>query len=159
MNDSIDSTSDFPRGGRLLGLDYGTKRVGLALSNPEQTIATPLETYQRRDQAQDGRYLARVVEENRVAGLVVGLPVHMSGDEGEKAREARAFGTWAASVAKRPVVFHDERYSTALAEEHLRAAHLTPKKRQLLRDKLAAQVLLQSYLESNRRHEPPGALR
>lgn len=147
-----------PSQGRLLGIDYGTKRVGLALSNPEQTIATPFETYLRRDEKQDGRYLARVVEEHRIAGLVVGLPVHMSGDEGQKAREARAFGTWAASITNRPVVFHDERYTTALADEHLRAAHLTPKKRQALRDRLAAQVLLQSYLETQHRGEAPGQL-
>jgi putative Holliday junction resolvase len=158
--DSVDNPSltSFPFQGRLLGIDYGTKRVGLALSNPEQTIATPLETYLRRDEKQDERYLARIVDEHRIAGLVVGLPVHMSGDEGEKAREARAFGEWAALATGRPLVFHDERYTTAVADEHLRAAHLTPKKRQALRDQLAAQVLLQSFLESHHRGERPGAL-
>ena len=83
------SSSSVPARGRLLGLDYGTKRVGLALSNIDQTIATPLETYLRRDERQDERYLQKQVQEHGVAGLVVGLPVHMSGDEGEKAREAR----------------------------------------------------------------------
>src|SRR5262249_55230939 len=148
---SVDNTSvtPFPSQGRLLGIDYGSKRVGLALSNPEQTIATPLDTYLRRDEKQDERYLAQIAQKHRIAGLVVGLPVHMSGDEGEKAREARAFGQWVASATGRPVVFHDERYTTALADEHLRAAHLTPKKRQALRDRLAAQVLLQSFLESH----------
>jgi putative Holliday junction resolvase len=148
----------FPDRGRLLGLDYGTKRVGLALSSDEQTIATPLETYPRRDAHQDERYLVQIVAEHRVVGLVVGLPVHISGDEGEKAREARAFGEWAAAVTQRPVRFADERYTTALADEHLRAAHLSPKKRQALRDKLAAQILLQGFLESHRRGEAPGAL-
>ena len=152
------SASPFPTRGRLLGVDFGTKRVGLALSNPDQTIATPLETYLRRDPKQDERHFARIVQEQSVVGLVVGLPVHLSGDEGGKAREARAFGEWAAAATKRPVVFHDERYTTALADEHLRAAHLTPKKRQALRDKLAAQVLLQSYLESHDRGAAPGAL-
>jgi putative holliday junction resolvase len=147
-----------PDRGRLLGIDYGTKRVGLALSNAEQTIATPLETYLRRDARQDERHLVQKVAEYGVAGLVVGLPVHVSGDEGEKAREARAFGEWVAAVTQRPVCFTDERYTTALADEHLRAAHLSPKKRQTLRDKLAAQILLQSYLESHRRDEAPGAL-
>jgi putative Holliday junction resolvase len=142
-----------------MGLDFGTKRLGLALSNAEQTIATPLETYLRRDARQDERHLVEKVREYAVVGLVVGLPVHMSGDEGEKAREARVFGEWAAGVTKRPVAFSDERYTTALADEHLRAAHLGPKKRQSLRDMLAAQILLQGYLESTRRGDPPGAMR
>jgi putative Holliday junction resolvase len=147
-----------PARGRLLGLDYGTKRVGLALSNLDQTIATPHETYERRDKVQDARYLARTVQEYTVVGLVVGLPVHMSGDEGEKAREARAFGAWAAAATKLPVAFTDERYTTAQADEHLFAAQVSPKKRRALRDQLAAQILLQSFLDSARDETPHGSL-
>lgn len=148
----------FPVQGRLLGLDFGTKRVGLALSNAEQTIATPVETYERRDELQDARYLRKKVEEFTVVGLVVGLPVHMSGDEGEKAREARAFGAWAANVTNLPVAFCDERYTTAQANELLRGAGLSPARRKARRDMLAAQILLQSYLESGRQDAAPGAL-
>ena len=147
-----------PPRGRLLGLDYGTKRVGLALTNLDQTIATPLETYLRRDERQDARYLLQKAQEYDVQGLVVGLPVHMSGDEGEKAREARAFGQWAAGVTKLPVTYTDERYTSALADEHLRGANVSPKKRKLLRDMLAAQILLQAFLESGRGGEAPQAL-
>ncbi len=159
--DSIEQGADsgLPLRGRLLGLDYGTKRVGLALSNFEQTIASPLETYQRRDPLQDQRYLLQMVQEHAVAGLVVGLPVHMSGDEGEKAREARAFGEWAAATTKLPVAFADERYTTALADEHLRSARVSPKKRKELRDKLAAQILLQAFLETTHRGDAPQAMR
>jgi putative Holliday junction resolvase len=149
---------EIPRQGRLLGLDYGTKRLGLALSNAEQTIATPLETYLRRDEKQDAQHLVQIVQEYRAAGLVVGLPVHMSGDEGEKARDARAFGQWAGQVTKLPVAFADERYTSAMADEHLRAAHLGPKKRQSLRDMLAAQIVLQAFLDGGRRGEAPGSL-
>jgi len=152
------SAPGVPSRGRLLGLDYGTKRVGLALSNIDQTIASPLETYLRRDQRQDERYLLQKVQEYGVAGLVVGLPVHMSGDEGEKAREARAFGQWVATVTKLPISYTDERYTSALADEHLRSAQVSPKKRKLLRDMLAAQILLQSFLENTRRGEAPGAI-
>lgn len=157
MSDSSESAG-IPARGRLLGLDYGTKRVGLALSNAEQTIATPLETHLRRDEAQDARYFAKQVREYDVVGLVVGLPVHMSGDEGEKAREARVFGEWVSAVTRLPVCYADERYTSAMADEHLRTAHLTPKKRQMLRDMLAAQILLQGFLDSTRRGERPGAL-
>jgi putative Holliday junction resolvase len=159
MNASSEpAATDFPAHGRLLGLDFGTKRLGLALSNGEQTIATPLETYLRRDQRQDEKHLQQKVQEYGVVGLVVGLPVHMSGDEGEKAREARLFGEWAATVTKLPVCYADERYTTAMADAHLQEAHLGPKKRQSLRDMLAAQILLQSFLESHHRGEAPGAL-
>lgn len=154
----LGADSGVPARGRLLGLDYGTKRVGLALSNIDQTIATPLETYLRRDERQDERYLLQKVQEYAVAGLVVGLPVHMSGDEGEKAREARAFGQWAAAVTMLPISFTDERYTTALADEHLRGAHVSPKKRKLLRDMLAAQILLQAFLENSHRGEAPQAI-
>lgn len=163
MSDSTtfrDSSSDarVPERGRLLGLDYGTKRIGLALSNLEQTIATPYETYERRDEVQDSRYLARTVHEYTVVGLVVGLPVHISGDEGEKAREARKFGEWAARVTQLPIAYTDERYTTAQADEHLFAAQVRPKKRRVLRDMLAAQILLQSFLDSPRRGDAPGPL-
>jgi putative Holliday junction resolvase len=147
-----------PARGRLLGLDFGTKRVGLALSNFDQTIATPLETYVRRDDRQDAKYLLQKVQEYGVAGLVVGLPVHMSGDEGEKAREARAFGQWAAAVTNLPIAFTDERYTTALADEHLRVAQVGPKRRNSLRDMLAAQILLQAFLECDRRGQAPQAI-
>jgi putative Holliday junction resolvase len=147
-----------PARGRLLGIDYGTKRLGLALSTPDQTIASPLETWERRDAAQDGRYLQKTVREYSIVGLVVGLPVHMSGDEGTKAKEARSFGTWAAVQTGLPVVYHDERYTTALAEEQLWEARLSHKQRKARRDKVAAQMLLQGYLDSNRDEAAPGPL-
>lgn len=149
---------DLPLRGRLLGLDYGTRRVGLALSNLDQTIATPHETYERKGESQDALQLVRTVEEYSVVGLVVGLPVHISGDEGEKAREARAFGAWAARATKLPVAFTDERYTTVQADEHLFAAQVSPKKRRALRDMLAAQILLQSFLDSPRNSAAPGPL-
>lgn len=151
MSDSSDRVSDeisFPKQGRLLGLDYGTRRIGFALSNPEQTIASPLENYTRVNEPHDARRLQQVVADYRVAGLVVGLPIHArSGDEGEKAREARAFGAWAAKATGLPVCYHDERYTTAIAEGHLLSASLSKKKRQARLDKLAAQIMLQSFLD------------
>lgn len=157
-----DPVSELPRIGRLIGLDYGTRRLGVAVSNPDQSIASPVVNWDRRDRAQDERFLARQVQEYRAVGLVVGLPVHMSGDEGEKAREARDFGAWAAAACGLPVAFHDERYSTAFADEQLRSAGLGHKQRQARRDMLAAQYLLQSYLDSRRAGgapAPPADLR
>lgn len=136
-----------PREGRLLGLDYGTRRLGVAISTPEQNLASPLENYTRSSLGADAAFLRKLVEEYRVVGLVVGLPVHMSGDEGEKAREAREFGRWAASATGLPVTWWDERYTSLLAEEALMSAGLSRKKRQQRLDKLAAQIMLQAFLD------------
>lgn len=151
MSDSSDGAAEpasVPRRGRLLGLDYGTVRVGFAVSDEEQRLAVPLETYTRRNREHDARHLNAMIGDYRIIGLVVGLPLHMGGEEGEKAGEARRFGAWAAEVSGLPVAFWDERLSTAQADEHLAAAKLNPKKRKLLRDKIAAQIMLQSYLDS-----------
>ncbi len=141
---------DLPGVGRLIGLDFGTRRFGVAVSNYDQTIASPVANWERKDLAQDARFLTKQVAEFRAVGLVVGLPVHMSGDEGEKAQEARAFGTWASTACGLPVAYHDERFSTLFADEELRAAGLSHKQRQARRDMLAAQFFLQSFLDARR---------
>lgn len=152
------STSEFPREGRLLGLDYGTRRIGIAVSTPEQTISSPLENYQRCSERLDAEHLRQLVTDYRVAGLVVGLPVHMSGEEGGQAREARAFGEWASRETGLPVRYWDERFTSAMAEEHLLGASMSRKKRKARLDMLAAQILLQSFLDAKDRERKPGAM-
>lgn len=149
--------SEFPQEGRLLGLDFGTKRLGIAVSTPEQSISSPLENYDRRSPALDAKHLAELVDEYRIAGLVVGLPVHMSGDEGGLAKQAREFGDWLAKETNRPVRYWDERFTSAQAEEILQAASLTKKQRKARKDKLAAQLLLQSFLDAKDRNQKPQA--
>jgi len=152
MNDS------FPSKGRLIGVDYGTVRVGLALSDPGQSFASPLETYTRQNEDQDVRRFCQLVEDEQVVGFIVGLPVFSSGDESPKSREAREFGKWLTEKTNLPVRFYDERYSTAHAEQILEFSGATSKRRKKNRDKLAAQILLAAYLESNRSEGAPGAL-
>jgi putative holliday junction resolvase len=137
-----------PTSGRLAGIDYGTVRIGVAISDPGQTLASPLENYTRRTLPLDTAWFQRLAAEERIAGFVVGLPVFSSGDESPKSREARDFGAWLAQVTQRPVQFFDERYSSAIAEGYLGQAKLTKKRRQQRLDKLAAQVILASYLEA-----------
>ena len=132
---------------RILGLDFGTKRVGAALSDPRRAIASPLEVYERRDPAQDARHYKTLVAENDVERIVIGLPVHLGGREGTSASLARTFGDWLASVTGLPVVYYDERFTTAEAEDSLIAAGLKRSKRKALRDMLAARLLLQNYLD------------
>lgn len=131
-----------------MGLDFGLKRVGAALSDPGRSIATPLEVYERRDQAQDARHYKKLVVEEEVDRIVIGLPVHTSGREGEIAAKARQWGAWLGSVTGLPVFYHDERYSSALADEVLMDSGLKRQKRKGLRDMLAARILLQDHLDA-----------
>ena len=135
-------------GKRLLGVDYGQVRVGLAVSDPDRKFAFPLTIYERRDSVRDAAYFRALITEEDVGGLVVGLPVHLDGREGQKAVEARTFGTWLAAATQVPVVFYDERFTTVQAESALWAAGLTHKRRKERRDKVAAQMLLQAYLDA-----------
>jgi putative Holliday junction resolvase len=133
---------------RLLGVDFGTVRVGLAISDAERRLASPLAVYERRGHDADTAYFRTLIEAEEVGALVVGLPVHLDGREGQKAAEARAFGAWLAEATGLPVTFWDERFSTVEAESALWQAGLTHKKRKARRDRVAAQILLQAYLDA-----------
>jgi putative Holliday junction resolvase len=129
-------------------VDYGTVRIGLAVSDTDRIIASPLEVRERQGQDRDASYFRALVEREQVAAFVVGLPLHTTGREGVKAKEALAFGAWLAEVTGLPVTFADERFSTAFAESALWAAGLTHKKRKARRDAVAAQVMLQAFIEA-----------
>jgi putative Holliday junction resolvase len=153
MNSSERAEKPFAKQGRLAGVDYGTKRIGVAISDPGQTLSSPLENYQRGDSSQDAKFFQRLVVEEQIVGWVIGLPLHLSGDESEKSAEARAFATWLADLTDLPYRFADERFSSVEAERYLAAGGLTSKKRKQRRDMLAAQILLAAYLESHHQDE------
>lgn len=142
--------------GRLAGIDYGTVRVGVAVTDARQTLASPYEIYARRSPTADEKYFQELVAGEAIVGFVVGLPVHLDGRESQKSREAREFGQWLAGATNVPVRFFDERFTTAEADQFLGAAKLTKKRRKARRDKLAAQIMLTAYLESSSRGEPKG---
>ena len=133
--------------GRLLGVDTGTVRVGLAVSDPDRKIASPLATYQRQNREKDAEYFRKLAAEEAITGLVVGLPVHTTGREGTKVVEARTFGAWLRQATGLPVVYFDERFTTVEAESSLWNAGLTHKQRKARRDRVAAQIMLQAYLD------------
>jgi putative Holliday junction resolvase len=133
---------------RILGIDFGTRRIGAALSDAGRTISFPLELYTPTGQAGDAGHYRELVNEHDVERIVVGLPLHTTGREGALAARARKFGEWLAVVTDRPVVYFDERYTTVEAEGHLIDAGFTRQKRKTLRDKLAAQIMLQGYLDA-----------
>ncbi len=141
-------------GTRLLGVDFGNVRIGLSISDAGRMLASPLETYARQGREADAAHFLAVIAREEVGGLVVGLPVHLDGREGQKAAEARAFGAWLGAATGLPVTFFDERFSTVQAESALWAAGLTHKKRKARRDRVAAQMFLQAYLEAGCPAEP-----
>ena len=150
--------SDFPATGRLAGVDYGHVRIGVAVSDPNRTIASPYANYTRAGEARDAQYFRTLVADENIAGFVIGLPLHPTGQESEKPREVRAFAAWLARVTDRPVCFCDERFTTREATSLLEEARLTKKKRKARLDKVAAQLLLAAFLESDRQGNPPAAL-
>jgi putative Holliday junction resolvase len=134
--------------GRILGLDFGLRRVGGAISDASRTIASPLEVYHRGSQDQDARHYRRLVAEQEVDRIVIGLPVHTSGREGDMAARARAWGAWLATITGVQVAFADERYTSLEADQLMIQSGLKRQKRKATRDKLAAQILLQGYLDA-----------
>ncbi len=143
----------------MAGVDYGTVRIGVAIADLAVGIASPFETYARENEQADAKYFQRLAREEAITRFVVGLPVHLDGHESQKSVEARQFGAWLAEVTGVAVVFFDERFTTAEAEQYLEAAGLTKKRRQARRDMVAAQVMLAAFLESGREgQDDPGSI-
>jgi putative holliday junction resolvase len=142
--------------GRVAGIDYGHVRIGIAISDPGRTIASPFENYTRGGLDQDARRFRRLVADEQVVLFVVGLPIHLDGRESPKSQEARQFGAWLGDVTGVPVEFFDERFTSREAEELLLAADLTRKRRKKRMDMLAAQIMLSAYMEGRARNEGRG---
>ena len=139
---------EIPETGSLLGLDYGRVRVGVAVSTPERTLAVPLETWEPTgDLDQDTRHLQQLIADQLVVALVIGLPLHADGTISELSREAENFGEWIRKSIGKPVTFWDERYTSRQAEELLLSVDMSRKKRKARRDMIAAQMILQGYLD------------
>ena len=135
--------------GRVLGVDVGTVRVGVALSDPTGTIASPLETLHRAKDGSDLDRLAALVVEHEVAEVVVGEPRHLSGASGASAQDAHAYSeALAGRIADVPVYMIDERLSTVTAASHLREGGIDSRKQRPVIDQAAAVVILQQYLDS-----------
>lgn len=148
-----------PSRGRIGGVDYGTVRIGLAIGDLEVGMASPAETYARRNERLDAQYFQTLAREERLVRWVVGLPVHLDGGESQKSSEARAFGKWLGEKTGVPVEFYDERYTSSQAEAMLQDANLTKKRRKARIDALAAQIMLTAYLESGARgQDDPGSI-
>jgi putative Holliday junction resolvase len=135
------------RNERLMGLDLGTKTIGLALSDVELRLATPYETIRRRKFSEDVAHLLAAMDKMTVRGLVIGLPLNMDGSEGPRAQATRAFVRNLAKLTGVPVAFWDERLSTAAVTRELIAQDVSRAKRAEVVDRMAAAYVLQGALD------------
>jgi putative Holliday junction resolvase len=136
-----------PAGARLMGIDLGTKTLGLALSDVTRTIASGLTTLSRGKFSVDAPRLLALAEEHGVGGFVLGLPVNLNGTEGPRAQATRAFARNLSKLTVRPILLWDERLSTAAAERVLLEADASRRRRAAVIDKIAATLILQGALD------------
>lgn len=130
-----------------MGVDVGTKTVGLALSDTRRIIATPLETIRRRRFRDDMARLSALIDANSVAGLVIGLPLTLAGGDGPRTQSVRQFARNLLAVRDLPIVLWDERLSTAAVTREMIAADLSRKRRGEIVDRVAAAYILQGCLD------------
>jgi len=136
-----------PPRGALIGLDLGTKTIGVAASDPDRKLATGIETVQRRNFTADARRVLVLAAERSAVGFVLGLPVNMDGSEGPRAQSTRAFARNFAKLTQLPIALWDERLSTAAVERDLIAADVSRAKRAAVIDQHAAAFILQGALD------------
>ena len=134
-------------GQRLLGLDIGTKTIGLALSDETRAVASPLQTITRTKFTPDAEEILRICKENNVSALILGLPLNMNGTEGPRAQSTRAFARNLGQLTDLAIAFWDERLSTAAVTRTLIEADTSRAKRSDVVDKLAAAYILQGALD------------
>ncbi len=142
-----------PSGAGCSGLDYGTRRIGIAVSDDEQRIASPLENYTRSRDEVDATRLKKSPRNTASWGWSSVCRFTRGAKRGKRPARPAASAAWAVGRDRAPLALWDERFTSAIAEDHLLAANLSKKKRKERLDKVAAQIMLQSFLESRRR--PP----
>jgi len=147
LNDPAELREAVPPGKRLLGLDVGTKTIGLALSDTRRVIATPLETIRRRRFREDMAQLFTLIDIQDVGGLVIGLPLTLAGTDGPRTQSVRQFARNLVALRDLPLVLWDERLSTAAVTREMIAADLTRKRRGEIVDRVAAAYILQGCLD------------
>jgi putative Holliday junction resolvase len=136
-----------PERGALIGLDLGTKTIGVAVSDPDRRVAAPVETITRKRFGADARRILDLAAERRATGFVLGLPINMDGSEGARAQSTRAFARNLANLTELPIALWDERLSTAAVERALIAADASRARRKAVIDAHAASYILQGALD------------
>ena len=143
----VEAAAHFGARGSLIGLDLGTKTIGVATCDPDRKLATGVETVTRKNFTSDAKRVLALASERNAAGLVLGLPVNMDGSEGPRAQSTRAFARNLSRLTELPIALWDERLSTAAVERELIAADVSRKKRAAVIDQHAAAFILQGALD------------
>ena len=142
-----EAAAHFSARGALIGLDLGTKTIGVAVSDPDRKLATGVMTIARKNFTADARALLALAAERGAAGFVLGLPINMDGSEGPRAQSTRAFARNFAKLTDLPIALWDERLSTAAVERGLIEADMSRKRRAAVIDQHAAAFILQGALD------------
>lgn len=143
----VDAASLLPARGALIGLDLGTKTIGVAVSDPDRRLATGVETVARKAFTADAHRVLALAQERNAVGFVLGLPINMDGSEGPRAQSTRAFARNFSKLTDLPIMFWDERLSTAAVERELIAADASRARRAAVIDEHAAIFILQGALD------------
>jgi putative Holliday junction resolvase len=143
----VEAAAHLPPRGALLGLDLGTKTIGVATSDPDRRLATAIETVARKNFTADAARLIALASERNAIGFVLGLPINMDGSEGPRAQSTRAFARNLSKLIELPIALWDERLSTAAVERELIEADVSRAKRAAVIDQHAAVFILQGALD------------
>jgi putative holliday junction resolvase len=154
----VEAAPLLPRRGALIGLDLGTKTVGVAVSDPDRRLATGVETIVRKKFALDAQRILALCADRKAAGIVLGLPINMDGSEGPRAQSTRSFARQLARLTTLPIALWDERLSTVAVERDLIAADASRSARKAVIDQHAAAYVLQGALDRLARLEASGSV-
>jgi putative Holliday junction resolvase len=141
---------------RTLGVDYGDRTLGLAMTDPMGIAAHPFASYRLKAKDEDNRrYFRELVERYQIAEIVIGIPLRMDGSSGTRAEKTREFAVWLEETAGRPIIFWDERLTTREALAVLRRQNVRSESQKGLKDQVAAAIILSAYIESKRASHDP----
>lgn len=136
---------------RILGVDFGDKNIGLAVSDKLLITAQALGSYRVKNEEEDKKYFKDLVSKYEIEEIVIGLPLRMDGTPGTRVQKTQKFASWLENVLKLPIVFWDERLTTKQALDILNQQKISGKKKKKLKDQISAAIILSVYLESKRK--------
>jgi putative Holliday junction resolvase len=135
---------------RILGIDFGDRKIGLAISDRLGLTAQPHASYRRKTEREDKEYFKNLVAEYGIHEVIVGLPLRMDGSSGTRAEKTREFACWLKQILGLPIIFWDERLTTKQANKILSQQKIAPKAKKEIEDQISAVIILSTYLESKR---------
>ncbi len=135
---------------RILGIDFGDRNIGLAVSDPLFLTAQAIGRYRRQSQEKDKKYFQELVSQYEVGEIVIGLPLRMDGSPGTRVEKTKKFARWLENILHLPIVFWDERLTTQQALKMLRGQKVDFRKKKILKDQISASLILSSYLENKK---------